>query len=303
MSNSTTNLTLTPTNWTGQYGPASPANAKEWFEEYWALIIYFSLVIIYNVVMFSPLGTVVLSLLTGVPHVTGPGGMDRMIMRWPRVMLGTRAPVTAIQSLRCTLQGSVFFATTAQAIALWAMLLDEDNARRRLLYVIMATLMFGAVLFYAQQMRMVYHLNYLCTKRPKPHRHRNRLAHKHLIHHDTGADRGAFILSAEAEMTDAEFEEATEEFKHCQLECEMDLDDECVRMSYILQRAVMSYGFGFRLMVVTLPLMLGIVNDISLAVGSCLLVPFMLYYDIILVHTRAEPEDLHLKLTREPVNL
>ena len=279
--------------------PGSDHSAfNRWMGNNWGLIVYFGMAIVYNFIIFSPLGSRFLSLCTGKQHVTSPGAMDRMIMRWPRVMLGTRAPVTAIQSLRCTIQGSIFFATSSLTVAMWSMLTNENDRRRRLLYVIMATIHIAAVIFFSQQMRMVNHLNYMCSKRPKPYRHKNKLSNRHFVDHGEGADRGAFLLSPEQEMTDAEYDAATDEFKHLQLECEMDLDDEAIRMAYILQRAVMNYSLGFRFMLLTLPLILGVIDDIALAVGSFLLIPAMIYYDVILASTRAEPDDHHVMMQR-----
>jgi hypothetical protein len=267
------------------------SNSDEWFEKYYGFFTYAAVLVLYNLLLLTPLGGLVLRAISRGQRYAEFTTMDRMFLRWPRVILGTRQPVLAIQTLRCCLQSSVFFGLSALSICTFAFLMETTSCRSRLIYAIMTILMICSMILYSQHIRFVYHLDFVVTKQPKQHRKLNHVAtDTNIIEHAGGVERGAFILSAEKEMSDEDWEKATNEFRHLQLESEMDLDDEALRLAYILHQAALNHNLALRCFFFCTPLVFGLLGDIALAASSAALLIVMIYHDAVFATVRADPD-------------
>lgn len=213
-----------------------------------------------------------------------------MVHRWPRVMLGTKAPVLAIQSLRCALQGSIFFATTALGLATFCILLDESRPVRRFTYILIASVLLGAVVCFSQHMRLVLHLNYFVMAQPKTEVAKREQVRPSELPHARGgnARRSHFgeeairhISGTTTLQTAEDFAAAPAHLQQMQLEEDMNLEDDAERISYILRRAMTNFSMGMRCMMFALPLMLGLIDTQGyVLIGAAVaLVPVMFYYD------------------------
>ena len=90
---------------------------------------------------------------------------------WSRNMMEARPndkkqPVTAIQTMRCSLQGIQSYSGLAASVSIYCLLVEEPERHRRVVYMYVSIMTMISVYFFFEQQRLLYHIAYLCIRRP-----------------------------------------------------------------------------------------------------------------------------------------
>jgi hypothetical protein len=104
------------------------------------------------------------------PGLTRPRFVDAppMNRRWSYVVLRS-SQLHCIQTVRGTITGSIFFGQTAVMIVFLCLFFHSYTPRQHLIFMAIGVLAMASTIFFVQNLRMAYHLNYLVMVLPRKH--------------------------------------------------------------------------------------------------------------------------------------
>lgn len=283
-----------------------------------ALVFYWLALVLYFAVAFSTRTSAVYTgptkFWTLSKEYQSKGAAPNHI-RWAQITLKTAA-FNGIQSLRCQLQGGVFYGATCVTVAFFVLFFSTAGSRQQVINMCIGFLALCASICFLQHMRFCYHLGFLVMfQQPKD----NSLA---LNSHQTGAvspaegnqtkedgngraarhrltgalstknpfNQAVAVLMSEPQFVGQGLSPAGEVYpahtsdvdvtlRHIEVEGNLDMYKHIARVAYVAQRHLFNFCLGLRLLLFIVPLALGGIGDGVLLASTVALLPVMWYMD------------------------
>jgi hypothetical protein len=218
------------------------------------------------------------------------------VHQWAAAMLqgrpkDTKQTVTAIQTMRNSLQGSQLFSAAAGAIAAYGLLVNDSNRHDRNLFFVLSLVNWFSVYCFAEQMRYINHLSYLVIKTRPLSQAQIPSEFLHYLREvmDSGEDFPVYKDSGDMYkyMVDeriAPFMDGDSlESYYLNLETFLPPEAEIERVVELLSRSFTYFSLGVRSFLAGFPFYFGFVDDSYMLIGVILLILFhVFYYDDLL---------------------